>query len=117
MATTKTPKKTPKPAAAKARPVSPDPIPPAPAAEPQPAATPKKLSALDACAQVLAEAKEPMSAPALIEAMAARKLWASPNGKTPASTLYSALLREIAGKGAQSRFRKVDKGRFTIATV
>ena len=112
MATTKSSKKTPKPARTR-----PEPTHPVPAAEAQADPTPKKLSALDACARVLAEAKEPMSAPALIEAMAARKLWSSPNGKTPASTLYSALLREIAGKGDQSRFRKAAKGRFTIAAV
>jgi hypothetical protein len=31
----------------------------------------------------------------LIETMAAKKLWTSPGGKTPAATLYSAIIREI----------------------
>ncbi|MBI3866804.1 MAG: winged helix-turn-helix domain-containing protein [Planctomycetia bacterium] len=70
-----------------------------------------KLSCLDAAAKVLAEAKEPMTTKALIEAMAAKKLWTSPGGKTPAATLYSAILREL-GKGKESRFKKTDKGLF-----
>jgi hypothetical protein len=37
-----------------------------------------KLSALDAAAQVLAEAKEPMGTKAMIEQMAAKGLWMSP---------------------------------------
>ncbi|MBI3861030.1 MAG: winged helix-turn-helix domain-containing protein, partial [Planctomycetia bacterium] len=70
-----------------------------------------KLSCLDAAAKVLAEAKEPMTTKALIETMAAKKLWTSPGGKTPAATLYSAILREL-GKGKESRFKKTDKGLF-----
>ena len=72
----------------------------------------KKLSAIDAAAQVLAGAKEPMNCSALIEAMAVKKLWTSPGGKTPQATLYSAILREIATKGKESRFKKVSKGHF-----
>lgn len=74
--------------------------------------TPEKLSALDAAAQVLAAAPEPMTAPELIKAMANRKLWTSPNGKTPAATLSAAIGREIATKGTASRFQKTDRGRF-----
>jgi hypothetical protein len=72
----------------------------------------KKLSALDAAAQVLAKATEPMNTRQLIEAMAARNLWASPGGKTPHGTLFSALSREINAKGKESRFAKVDRGQF-----
>lgn len=72
-----------------------------------------KLSALDAAAKVLAESKAPMGTKELIETMAAKKLWTSPGGKTPAATLYSAILREIGAKGAESRFTKVDRGRFS----
>ena len=66
------------------------------AAEPMAAATaPKpakaksdgKLSCIDAAAKVLAEKKEPMTTKAMIEAMAAKGLWSSPNGQTPAATL------------------------------
>jgi hypothetical protein len=74
---------------------------------------PKKLSALDAAAQVLAASKEPMNAKAMIEAMATKGLWSSPGGKTPHATLYSAILREIGTKGKEARFRKTDRGHFT----
>jgi hypothetical protein len=46
----------------------------------------KKLSALDAAAQVLAETGKPMACKELIEAMATEGYWSSPGGKTPAST-------------------------------
>jgi hypothetical protein len=74
---------------------------------------PKKLSALDAAAQVLAASKEPMNAKGMIEAMAAKGLWSSPGGKTPHATLYSAILREIGTKGKEARFKKSDRGHFT----
>jgi len=73
----------------------------------------KKLSALSAAAKGLGESKEPMNCGALIEAMAAKKLWSSPGGKTPAQTLYSAITREINTKGKESRFRKTERGLFT----
>jgi hypothetical protein len=73
---------------------------------------PKKPSALDAAAQVLADRGEPMTAPALIAAMAEQKLWTSPNGKTPAATLYAAILREITTKGKESRFSRPEPGKF-----
>ena len=79
---------------------------------PAPAKPPKKMSALDAAAKVLAETGRPMSCPELIAAMAAKGYWSSPNGKTPAATLYAALTREATAKGAASRFRKVGPGQF-----
>lgn len=72
----------------------------------------KKLSAIDAAAQVLSASKEPMNAKQMIEAMAAKKLWTSPGGKTPHATLYSAVLREIQTKGKDSRFKKTERGKF-----
>jgi hypothetical protein len=77
------------------------------------AAKPKKTSALDAAAQILAGAAAPMGAKELIAEMSKRKLWSSPDGKTPAATLYAAMIREIAAKGKDSRFTKVDRGMFT----
>ena len=77
--------------------------------------TESKMSALDAAAKVLGDSKEPMGCKEMIEKMAARKLWTSPGGKTPASTLYSSLLREINTKGKESRFKKVERGKF-VAT-
>ena len=74
----------------------------------------KKLSAIDAAAQVLASSKEAMNCKALIETMAAKGLWTSPGGKTPHATLYSAILREIATKGKEARFKKTERGRFAL---
>jgi hypothetical protein len=72
----------------------------------------KKVGALDAAAQVLSGSKEPMNCKELIDAMAKRALWTSPGGKTPHATLYSAIIREIATKGKESRFVKKDRGQF-----
>ena len=73
---------------------------------------PKRVSALDAAAQVLAGSTEPMNCMAMVEAMATQGLWSSPGGATPHATLYSAIIREIATKGAESRFVKKDRGMF-----
>jgi len=75
-------------------------------------AKPKKLSALDAAAKVLADSKQPMTTREMIEAMAAKGLWTSPGGATPWATLYSAILREIAAKGKDARFAKTERGKF-----
>jgi hypothetical protein len=72
----------------------------------------KKVGALDAAAQVLATSKEPLNCKAMIEVMAKKGLWTSPGGKTPHATLYSAIIREIAVKGKESRFVKKDRGQF-----
>jgi hypothetical protein len=84
------------------------------AREPKEPKTDGKLSCLDAAA-ILADKKEPMTTKDMIEAMAAKGLWSSPNGQTPAATLYSAILREINTKGKESRFKKTDRGHFTLA--
>ena len=75
---------------------------------------PKRVSALDAAAHVLAEAGKPMRAQELITAMAEQNLWKSPRGKTPHATLYAAMMREARDKGAASRFKKVDRGQFAF---
>ncbi len=75
-------------------------------------ATPKRLSALDAAAQVLAQAGKPMRARELIAAMADQGLWTSPGGKTPHATLYAAMMREARARGDAARFRKADRGQF-----
>ena len=88
--------------------------PPAKPAAPSPAksAAAKKYSALDAAALVLRESGQPMSCPELIAQMAAKGYWSSPKGKTPASTLYAAIAREVKLKGTASRFTKTGPGRF-----
>jgi len=73
---------------------------------------PKRVSAIDAAAQVLQSAGAAMNSKEMIAAMAEQKLWTSPGGKTPHATLYSAILREIDTKAAASRFRKVERGKF-----
>ena len=75
---------------------------------------PRTLGALDAAAKVLAENKNPMNCKDLIEAMAKKGYWTSPGGKTPHATLYAAMTKEIATKGAEARFRKVDRGQFAL---
>jgi len=75
----------------------------------------KRLSALDAAAIVLAKSGKPMKAKDMIEAMASQGLWSSPGGKTPEATLYAAVIREIATKKHEARFKKHDRGLF-IAT-
>lgn len=73
---------------------------------------PKRVSALDAAAQVLAKATKPMRATDMIAEMEAKGLWKSPGGKTPEATLYAAIIREIAAKGNAARFKKHDRGVF-----
>jgi HB1, ASXL, restriction endonuclease HTH domain len=84
---------------------------------PEPAAPAGKLSALDAAAKLLGETGQAMSCPELITAMAAKGYWSSPKGRTPASTLYSALLRELQSKGEQARFVKAGRGKFALRGV
>lgn len=67
---------------------------------------PKALSGLDAAAQILREAGEPMNAQDLIAQILERGLWKT-EGKTPAATIYAAMSREIKAKGTGSRFQKV----------
>jgi hypothetical protein len=75
----------------------------------------KKPSALDAAARVLRETGKPMSCAEMIEAMATKGYWKSPGGKTPAATLYAAILRELKNKGHEARFQKTDRGKFARA--
>ncbi len=63
---------------------------------------------------MLGQKKKPMSAKELIEAMATKGYWKSHGGKTQHATLYSAMLREINTKGKDSRFKKTERGKFSI---
>jgi hypothetical protein len=73
-----------------------------------------KLSALDAAVKVLGETGQAMNCQELITVMAARGYWSSPKGRTPAGTLYAAVLRELKTKGAKARFCKTDRGKFAL---
>jgi hypothetical protein len=74
-----------------------------------------RMSGLDAAAKVLAEAGQPLRCGQIVEAMMAKGYWAT-KGKTPASTIYSAIIREIAGKGSAARFVKAERGKFAAAS-
>lgn len=87
---------------------------PTPSLKPQ-APRPKRLSALDAAAKVLAEAKTPLNCKQMIDTMTAKGYWKpSQGGKTPANTLHAAIGTEIKKKGAASRFEKVARGQFGL---
>jgi hypothetical protein len=113
--------------AAAPQPDSPDPKAPAPepartqaetpkrGRRPQQAAGAKKLSALDAAAKVLRDTGTAMNCQELIRVMAEKGLWTSPGGKTPAATLYSAILKETQTKGKEARFQKTERGKFAAA--
>jgi len=73
-----------------------------------------QMSGLDAAAKVLGEAGKPLNCKAIVEQALAKGYW-SPGGKTPAATIYSAILREIQTKGQASRFTKAAPGRFALA--
>jgi hypothetical protein len=49
--------------------------------------------------------------------MSRKGYWSSPNGQTPSATLYSAILRELKKKGAESRFKKIERGKFALTTA
>jgi hypothetical protein len=76
-----------------------------------------KLSAIAAAARVLRETGRAMTCQELIEAMAAKRYWTSPGGKTPGSTLYASIYQEIKSKGKDSRFRKTERGNFAVTGV
>ncbi len=75
-------------------------------------AKPKRVSALDAAAQILRSAKQPMRPREIIEAAASKGLWSSPAGKTPHATLDAAMRREINTKGKDARFTIEGRGLF-----
>jgi restriction system protein len=72
---------------------------------------PKKVSGLDAAALVLKNVGKPMHCKDIVETMLGKGLWKT-GGKTPAATIYAAILREITAKGNAARFKKTDRGLF-----
>lgn len=75
----------------------------------------ERHSALTIAADLLRKAASPMTTGEMMDAMLAQGLWQT-GGKTPAATLYSAIIREIANKGAEARFKKVERGKFIANT-
>ncbi|MDA3960246.1 MAG: winged helix-turn-helix domain-containing protein [Planctomycetota bacterium] len=81
----------------------------------KPKAKPKpSLTLLDATIQLLEEATEPLSCAQITEAIIAKGWWQT-QGRTPAATLYAAIIREIRNKGDRARFMKTGRGRFALA--
>jgi hypothetical protein len=76
----------------------------------------KKISQIEAAIIVLGKSKEAMNCKAMVEAMQAAGLWTSPGGATPEATLYASMLREINTKGKEARFKKTERGHFTLAS-
>jgi hypothetical protein len=72
-----------------------------------------KQGGLGGAVRVLEEAAEPMSCPEIVKQMLEKGYWKT-DGKTPAATIYSAILREIKEKGQTSRFRKAQRGKFEL---
>ncbi|HEX7010762.1 MAG TPA: winged helix-turn-helix domain-containing protein [Phycisphaeraceae bacterium] len=70
-------------------------------------------SLIEAALQVLGERGEPMTCSQMIDAIFRKRLW-STTGKTPAQTLYSAIIRELQKKGDAARFRYVERGKFAL---
>jgi len=60
---------------------------------------------------VLVLAGKPMNIKEMLEKMPAHGLWKT-GGKTPAATIYAAILREVRAKGKDARFRKTDRVQF-----
>ena len=73
-------------------------------------------SGLDVAAQMLKDAGTPLKCKEMVEQMLAKGLWAT-NGKTPAATIYAAIIREIAEKGKEARFTKTDRGTFAFSAA
>ena len=76
----------------------------------------KKLSLLNAAAQVLAACREPMNCKEIIAKAVEMELWVPTGAKTPEQTLYSGIFREIK-TGDEPRFKKSEtrKGSFEYA--
>ena len=73
-----------------------------------------KQGGLSGAVRVLQEAGKPVNCKDIVQIMLDKGYWKT-GGKTPAATIYSAIIREIKEKGADSRFRKAERGKFTLA--
>ena len=76
----------------------------------------KKLSLLNAAAQVLATCREPLNCKQIIAKAVEMGLWTPTGGKTPEQTLYGGIFREIK-ICEEPRFKKSEtrKGAFEYA--
>jgi hypothetical protein len=67
----------------------------------------RKPGALDAAVRVLREAGKPMNCTDIVKEALAKGYWQT-KGQTPGATLYAAMIRECAAKGAKARFRRAE---------
>jgi len=67
----------------------------------------RKPGCLDATVRVLQEVGKPMRCDEIVKVALAKGYWQT-KGATPGATLYAAVLRECAAKGAKARFRRAD---------
>ncbi len=74
----------------------------------------KQKGILDIAAEMIVKSKKPMGCKEIVEHAIEKGLWKT-KGQTPSATLYAAIIREIAKKGKDARFKKVDRGLFTAA--
>jgi len=72
-----------------------------------------KMSMLDAAAEILKTAKEPLCCKDICRSIFEKKL-AESSGRTPHATISAAMGREIKVLGKNSRFRRADRGRFEL---
>lgn len=77
--------------------------------------TGKAMSLMDAAVHILSLGTgDPMRCKDIVDLVVKRELWTPGKGKTPASTLYSSILREITTKGTEGRFVKTERGKFAL---
>jgi len=67
----------------------------------------RKPGCLDAAVRVLREAGKPMGCQDIVKEALAKGYWQT-KGATPGATLYAAIIRECAAKGAKARFRRAE---------
>lgn len=72
----------------------------------------KRKGILDIAAEMVARSKKPLGCKEIVERAIDRGQWTT-KGQTPSATLYAAIIREIANKGKDARFKKVYRGLFT----
>ncbi len=77
----------------------------------------KPMSLINAAAHILAHGnRESMRCKEIVEQAISQNLWQPGEGLTPSATLSAAIMREIKAKGDDSRFRKAERGKFTVST-
>jgi hypothetical protein len=67
----------------------------------------RKPGCLDAAVRVLQEAGKPLQCGDIVKVALEKGYWQT-KGATPGATLYAAIIRECAAKGAKARFRRAE---------